>query len=523
MKNIGLFFGAGAEISYGLPSGGSFALDIFRQDVSILKSELQSQLNNSINDKDPYATEWLPKDYKTKRIHAFGKNEFGDLIESTIEVNRDKIISSLNIFDELSKSALAKLGIDAEVINKKFNEQVGYNIGDQTYFHAVELNKTLSNQVQLFSSSYFSAILDTIKTSKDSSQEGSSKIRRYGSAFLQLLIGAHGQELVQKLNQDLFTKAPNDIPIFDDIFGMFKIEYSKAGLIAMELLLEKSSADLSIRSPKQLAELDCLDLFCILCQQILDSLFCEILDYQGLIDSHFRYLFSPKAEWAKFTKMVLFLRSVHLYITKGLDKINDCKDGYYNDLIQSTNYKLKVTAIGTSNYNNIIERIAHQSILKSAGKVFHLNGSVNDYFNPYKNSINVFHDVDAVEKAQINVPFILTQSGLKPLTSVNMSRRYVDLYDRFAETDAIVVCGYGFNGDDNHINGLVRDLIEVKNKSLIWITVDSFIDEPKRILARKLRLDNNSIKKIEVIIVDRETRKIGDNNWLQTVSNYLNR
>ena len=30
----GFLFGAGAEIGYGLPSGGKFALDIFRYDVS---------------------------------------------------------------------------------------------------------------------------------------------------------------------------------------------------------------------------------------------------------------------------------------------------------------------------------------------------------------------------------------------------------------------------------------------------------------------------------------------------------
>lgn len=31
-KSIGLLFGAGAEIAYGLPSGGKLALDIFRND-----------------------------------------------------------------------------------------------------------------------------------------------------------------------------------------------------------------------------------------------------------------------------------------------------------------------------------------------------------------------------------------------------------------------------------------------------------------------------------------------------------
>lgn len=39
MQKLGFLFGAGAEICYGLPTGGKFALDIFRQDVSISKKE----------------------------------------------------------------------------------------------------------------------------------------------------------------------------------------------------------------------------------------------------------------------------------------------------------------------------------------------------------------------------------------------------------------------------------------------------------------------------------------------------
>mgnify|MGYP006945808524 CR=1 FL=1 len=34
MQKLGFLFGAGAEICYGLPTGGKFALDIFRQDIS---------------------------------------------------------------------------------------------------------------------------------------------------------------------------------------------------------------------------------------------------------------------------------------------------------------------------------------------------------------------------------------------------------------------------------------------------------------------------------------------------------
>lgn len=39
MVKVGFLFGAGAEICYGLPTGGKFALDIFRQDIAPSKNE----------------------------------------------------------------------------------------------------------------------------------------------------------------------------------------------------------------------------------------------------------------------------------------------------------------------------------------------------------------------------------------------------------------------------------------------------------------------------------------------------
>ncbi|HDR1022557.1 TPA: hypothetical protein QB352_001841, partial [Pasteurella multocida] len=72
---IGLFFGAGAEIGYGLPNGGKFAIELFRQDPTPYKEKLRAELK-SIDNKSIYANKWLPEGYSNKSIYAFGKNEF---------------------------------------------------------------------------------------------------------------------------------------------------------------------------------------------------------------------------------------------------------------------------------------------------------------------------------------------------------------------------------------------------------------------------------------------------------------
>lgn len=90
--------------------------------------------------------------------------------------------------------------------------------------------------------------------------------------------------------------------------------------------------------------------------------------------------------------------------------------------------------------------------------------------DPYKNEI-LYEPSDDEKRGRILVPFMFTQSGVKPLTSVSMSRKYVELYDHFVDSDVICLIGYGFNGDDGHINGMFRSLVEEEGKPLFIFTM----------------------------------------------------
>ena len=504
---LGLFFGAGAEISYGLPSGGKFAIDLFRQDVASQKSQLRNQLNK-IDQLGTYATSWLPEKFSTQRIHAFAKNEFTNLIESSIEYKKHEIIRRLNDFDNEAERAMKELGIEKQQLVDRFNSHMPTQYAEQLYSTAVRMNPILASEVKLFGSEFYSAILATI-----SHKPESPDLQRYAGAFLQLLVGAHGQDLVQRLNQELFEVAPDNIPIFDDVTGMFKIEFSRAGLTALELLLET-------QKKHDVAECTLSEMLCAIAQQMLENIFSTVLDYQSLIDSHFRYLFSPKTEWAKFTKMVIFLRATREYIVNQLNSdTSQLVDGYYHDLKSCKDLGIEISAVGTSNYNNLIEKISSK-LDYTIPSVKHLNGGVSDYYDPYKNSVFTCEDPEQVPQNQILVPFILTQSGLKPLTSVDMSRRYVSLYDDYLSCDKIAIVGYGFNMDDSHINGLFRKLIEDNGKSIYWICrdTDGTAENQKRELVRKLRIDASKREQVHVVPVSPESRMQGDHSWLHLIA-----
>lgn len=507
---LGLFFGAGAEVGYGLPLGGRFAINLFRQDNTDEKEALRAVLDG-IGRTSVYATKWLPDDYFRKRIHAFGKTEFRALIESSIEYRRTIIIERLNGLDKLCEKAIQHCGLTPERVADAFKAHTGKTFGEHTYSQTIKINPTLSQGVKLFNSEFYSAVLDLIRAEGDTGQ-----IEKYAVSILQLLIGAYGQELVQKVNQEIFTEAPDDLTIFDDISGMFRLEFDKIGNTALELLL-KSNGDCALNEKSTIHEI-----FLALLREILEILFAEVLDYQALIDSHWRYLYSPREDWAKFTKMVIFLHTTRNYMLKQVESnFNPAREGYYHDLLSLLDEGHEIAGIGTANYNSLIQQIAGDRI--SSEIVYHLNGGVTDFYNPYKNTVTSCLD-GSVPADQIHVPFMLTQSGVKPLTSISMSRRYVDLFDLYKSSDAIVAIGYNFNIDDNHINGLFRQLIEDEGRTFFWVLPKGGDTDTrlKQMLEEKMRLPTSARERVHIVRVDRDTRKVAaDKSWLDAIVHKL--
>ncbi|TNJ67614.1 hypothetical protein FE784_04325 [Paenibacillus hemerocallicola] len=445
---IALFFGAGAEIAYGLPSGGKFALDLFRTPVEEDKAEFRRQLEN-VDGTSNYATKWLPNGYLKKRVHVFGKGDFEGIVASSLEYRREDILTYLELFDRHAAKLLERWVLDEETVRSRYHEEIGADIGDISYGQVIKLNNRLAESVRLFESDFFSAMLKTLEASPDH-----RKLQQTVRAILELLVGACGQRLVSRLNEELFEAAPDQLSVFDDLSGIFSLDYRNVGQTGLEIVIEQPPVPVT-------AESDLADIMTGLGRAVLEDVYAKVIDYQALIDSHFRYLYNPKAHWAKFTRISIFLHTVRRYISTNND-IDAGKlavgPGFYHDLITLSEVA-SIHAIGTTNYNSYVEQVIGGSSLPPV-PVYHLNGSVNEYYDPYCNHISTNEELNgqAGTAGHITVPFLFTQSGVKPLTSITMSRRYVELYDKFKQSDAICIIGYAFNGDDGHINGLFRSL-----------------------------------------------------------------
>jgi len=497
---IGFLFGAGAEVGYGLPSGGKFALEIFRQDTTKIKEAFKEQ-REKIDGSTYYAANWLPDDYKIKSVSSFGKTVFEAIIRDTIEHNRDKIIAELNNFDNIARAEERKLvNSYSKTYSQIVLEQLGTTLKNCNMKHEISFIEYFNEGNKIFESNYFSSLLKLYKTPGIFDDNTKNEIRKIILAIFQLQIGALSENLTRKINDGIFKDKDDEIDLLDDIGDIIQLNSQSTGLAGLEYVMENKKVELKSDA----------DFILNFARNVIESIYASVLDYKSLIDSNWHYLYCPKNEWAKFCKINIFLLSVREYIVNQLgDTSIIYPDGYYHDLYKAIDLKkLEPTTIATTNYNVFI----HEVIKK---EICYLNGSTDSWYDPYVNRLGKKGELSKKEEHFL-VPLIFTQSGTKPMTSIEMSKKYVKMYDDFKKSDKICIVGFGFNQDDEHINGILRTLIDIDNKKMIIVNINNgtSIDNFKDKIASKLKIYNED--NLEIILVD-YNRTVEGENWLEKI------
>lgn len=488
---LSFLFGAGAEIGYGLPSGGKFALDIFRQNPISVKDEFK-KMRDEIDSETTYAGTWLPKDYCEKNVSSFGKSVFEIIIKDTIEHNKEQIIQRLNNFDEIAKFECEK--IKERNVKHFIEETIKQKISDCNMINRVSFIDYLEKGNKIFSSNWFSALMQLYKNKDNLDDLARYELQKMLISILELQAGALSADFAKHFNDGLFKKKDDKIEFLDDIGDVFKLNYKSAGLSGLEYIMENKTIQVT----------DDQSAVALFAHNIVENIYSTVLDYKTLIDSNWHYLYCPRDEWAKFCKINIFLYTVKNYIEKQLhDNYDSSKRGYYNDVFEIKD-DVEILAIATTNYNTLIDEIINKEI-------YHLNGATNMYYDPYLNRIGEKSTLNE-HKKHFLVPLIFTQSGTKPMTSIDMSLKYVEVYQKYKASDYIIIVGFGFNPDDEHINGILRTLIDVDHKKIIVIDVDDKIDSYK--IAKKLKVSNE--ENIEIMYVDASRERNGV-KWISEI------
>lgn len=499
-KSIGFLFGAGAEISYGMPSGGRFALDVFRRDSAEDKQTFKDFREN-IDKSTAYANNWLPDDFDKLRVSAFGQKVFETIIRDTIGNNREIVIEKINDFDKIAHAISGQLFDEKHKpidLDKRIELDFGKTPDNINVSQQIQYSNYFDTGNGLFKNNYFAVLLKYYLDKNILEKDDHKELGQIIKAICQLQIGAMSEHISRTIEDSIFAKEELGIDLFDDLGGSLSVNYESAGVKGLEILSEVNTDNFS----HPILQFS---------YKILERIYADVLDYKSLIDDNWHYLYSPRSEWAKFCKIAIFLYTVQSYILSQSQYLKKGRTGYYDDLYDALqNNTIGASVLATTNYSNFIQEKTHQDVL-------FLNGGVDEYYDPY---LNVLGAKSALEKNEKHflVPLLFTQSGTKPMTSIDMSIKYVDFYHELKDSDMICTVGFGFNYDDEHVNGIIRTLIERDDKHLVVIQPNSekSINEAKSNLVKRLKTTKST--NVHVIHVNPETRKdCEDKLWIQCV------
>ena len=206
----GFLFGAGAEIGYGLPSGGKFALDIFRYDVSESKNMFK-EMRDNVDNTTSYASFWLPDSFKEKNISSFGKTVFQNIIKDTVEHNRDRIIEQINQFDDIARQEAASMEQQGVDINSVIENLLDRELDNIHMGQTIAFIKEFEQGNELFNSSYFSALLLLYKDKSIFNTVQKHELGKILLSIIQLHVGALSEKLSRRINDGVFDKKDDEI------------------------------------------------------------------------------------------------------------------------------------------------------------------------------------------------------------------------------------------------------------------------------------------------------------------------
>jgi len=263
MKRYGFLFGAGAELAYKMPSGGQFALDIFRYNSSDAKKKFKDMRTN-VDSITSYANDWLPEKYRDKNISVFGKSVFENIISSTVEHNRNYVIEKINAFDETALHVISKM--EGHDVDGAFFSILKQKVSNIKLSQNIAYNDSFKKGNKLFDSNYFSALLLVYKDA-----EGNEKniLGRILLSVMQLQLGALSEDLTHTINDNLFVAKDDGIDIFDDFGELIQINYKAAGVSGLELLLENRVIDTT----------ESIGIVLSFAQNIMEEIYSSVLDY----------------------------------------------------------------------------------------------------------------------------------------------------------------------------------------------------------------------------------------------------
>ena len=477
-----------------MPSGAEFATDIFldQDRLDRIKSEFKEDLEVVMTHGHRNYLKWLGVDRKKPQVRALGNADLEEVIDSGLENNGGAILDLLQDFDARWAEQLTDQDGNELLSPVEAQRLADLGVHDPLVIPAVNDERVAG----LFANEKFRSLL-ALTASEDFEWD----TERYPVYLLvSTLIGvAAGAAMLgmAKVHADAALKNAPPLPGAPD-----EIQWE----VVIPSLSVKSSSQLVGVWRKLIACDPASSGYAAVSAGIARRVMEMTVDYQVWISKLYHNLFRPADSFNKFSKAVMFMRAAgDLIDTEYETAQKSAARGYYEDIAEND---LQPTAIATTNYTRLVSRTA---VPEDA--LYFLNGRTGAQYDPYLQQ-NVQND-----SYHIVFPSIFVQSAVKPFADVGMMARYRDFFELTQQAGLLVVVGFGFNGDDGHINALVRQLLEAGTTVLVF----DYQGRQLKAYEEKLRLETLSQEvrsRLKVVSIS-ESRTSNDMNWLGLVGKMI--
>lgn len=193
---------------------------------------------------------------------------------------------------------------------------------------------------------------------------------------------------------------------------------------------------------------------------------------------------------AYFTVFLLMFKKLY-EIPKGFtwnykNIFDKLKEGCKNKVNEGNYYEILADStmdchIITTNYTDLVaEQTKKNDIVYLHGKMTWfedlINLTVYDCTDETEYKLCLQHE--KAEDGTLNlIPFILIPSGVKPLICKKQICEFSKFINKLEESKYLVVMGYKFNSEDNHVNSIIAQwLREDKNRKMVYFNYEASVD-----------------------------------------------
>lgn len=160
------------------------------------------------------------------------------------------------------------------------------------------------------------------------------------------------------------------------------------------------------------------------------------------------------------------------YILKNIEsyKLDSQYNSYYSVIRKVfENNNLNIPRFITTNYTPIAERIFYDANIKRS-RIAKVHGCLEQFESPYYMQVIDINDKKFNKKynSDMNFPYLFIQSALKPIVENRQIKEFGKMVNFLEKANVLIVIGYKFNLDDNHINSMIQNYLMKRGRRLVY-------------------------------------------------------